>query len=303
MRFTVEPWSAEYGPSSEAAMLEAAQPPKLDVELDPSKWAAITPVSDGRTDVVFIDGVRRVDANVWIEQPGDLPVLGLCAVYAAGAVRANGTAEVVAVEAARGLFTSALGASDLETKHGSYRVHPSAGESPEDLWLAIQSEMGKLEGEIARTFGEESLVVVDGPLSHGRHPNGVVGYIKRQHTHYLPPEVRPVLLNLPVARRTPIFLIGGRSNRYSWYQRLAVGGGPAGGLVRCEVAADSPIDEAIRLADTVASLLPRFASHPHKDPRAPQNLYPIAGLERTLRGRLGDPSLMERAIRLASAGR
>ena len=32
MRFTVEPWSAEYGPSSEAAMLEAAQPPKLDVE-------------------------------------------------------------------------------------------------------------------------------------------------------------------------------------------------------------------------------------------------------------------------------
>jgi hypothetical protein len=72
--------------------------------------------------------------------------------------------------------------------------------------------------------------------------------------------------------------------------------------VRCEVAADCAIDEAIELADTVASVLPRFASEPHKDPRAPQNLYPIAGLERTLRRRLGDPSLMERAIRLASAG-
>lgn len=302
MRFTVEPWSAEYGPSSEAAMQEAAQPPKLDVEMDPTRWAPITPDWDGRTDIVFIDGVRRVDANVWIEQERDLPALGLCAVYAAGAVHANGTAEVVAVESARGLFTSAIGAADLVTRHGVYRVHPSAGESPEDLWLAIQSEMGKQEGELARTFGGESLVVVDGPLSHGRHPNGVVGYIKRQHTHYLPPEVRPLLLDLPVARRTPIFLIGGRSNRYSWYQRLAAGGGPAGGLVRCEVAADGPIDEAIRLADSVASVLPRFASHPHKDPRAPQNLYPIAGLERTLRRRLGDPSLMERAIRRASAG-
>ena len=302
MRFTVEPWSAEYGPSSEAAMLEAAQPPKLDVEMDPERWAAITPAWDGRVDVVFIDGVRRVDANVWIHQDGDLPALGLCAVYAAGAVRANGTADVVAVESDRGLFTSALGASDLETRHGTYRVHPSVGESPEDLWLAIQSEMGKKEGELARAFGTDSLVVVDGPLSHGRHPNGVVGYIKRQHTHYLPPELRSVLLDLPVSRRTPIFLIGGRSNRYSWYQRLAVGGGPSGGLVRCEVAADCAIDQAIRLADTVASVLPRFASEPHKDPRAPQNLYPIAGLERTLRRRLGDPSLMERAIRLASAG-
>lgn len=302
MRFTVEPWSAEYGPSSEAAMQEAAQPPKLDVELDPERWTPITPAWDGHLDVVFIDGVRRVDANVWIEQAGGLPVLGLCAVYAAGAVRANGSAEVVAVRSERGLFTSAVGAADLATRHGTYRVHPSAGELPEDLWLSIQSEMGRHEGELAREFGEQSLVVVDGPLSHGRHPNGVVGYIKRQHTHYLPPDVRTLLLDLPVARRTPIFLIGGRSNRYSWYQRLAIGGGPTGGLVRCEIAADCAIDEAIRLADTVASVLPRFASEPHKDPRAPQNLYPIAGLERMLRRRLGDPNLMERAIRLASVG-
>lgn len=301
MRFTVEPWSAEYGPSSDPTMEEAAQPPKLDVEMDPERWRAITPAGEASKDVLFIDGVRRVDANVWIEQPDDMPVLGLCAVYAAGAVRANGSAEIVGVECARGLFTSAIGAGDLETRHGRYQVHPSAGESPEDLWLAIQSEMGKQEGELARSVLGTGLVVVDGPLSHGRHPNGVVGYIKRQHTHYLPVEVRHVLLDLPVARRTPIFLIGGSSNRYSWYVRLAAGNGPSGGLVRCEIAADAPIDEAIRLADTVTSTLPRFASEPHKDPRAPQNLYPIAGLERTLRRRLGDPMLMERAIRVASA--
>ncbi len=146
----------------------------------------------------------------------------------------------------------------------------------------------------------DSLVVVDGPLSHGSHPDGAVGYIKRQYTNYLPPELRRMLLDLPTGRRTPLFLIGGRSNRYSWYQRLAVMGGPGGGIVRCETSAAMSVSEAVAAADQVAATLPRYASEPHKDGRAPQNLYPIAGLERALRRRLGDPRLMERALRLAS---
>jgi hypothetical protein len=52
----------------------------------------------------------------------------------------------------------------------------------------------------------------------------------------------------------------------------------------------------------VTATLPRFASSPHKEPRAPQNLYPIAGLERALRRRLGDPALLYRELaRSASA--
>jgi hypothetical protein len=50
----------------------------------------------------------------------------------------------------------------------------------------------------------------------------------------------------------------------------------------------------------VAATLPRFASQPHNDPRAPQNLHPIAGLERELKRRLGDPLLLERALRQAA---
>jgi hypothetical protein len=57
----------------------------------------------------------------------------------------------------------------------------------------------------------------------------------------------------------------------------------------------------IALADRVALALPRFASAPHKDTRAPQNLYPIGGLERTLRHRLGDAAVVYRALRRASA--
>ena len=300
MRYTVESWAADYGSSSEPVMRDASEPPRLDVELPVGRWTPITPSSRGADVVVFIDGVRRVDANIWIERSDDLPVLGLCAVYAAGAVLADGAAATMVESSVdRGLFTSALDAEDLETRNGTYRAHLSEGETAEELWLSIQSQMGRQEGEIARRFSGQ-LVIVDGPLSHGSHPDGVVGYIKRQYTNYLPPELRRVLLDLPTGRRTPLFLIGGRSNRYSWYQRLAVMGGPGGGIVRCETSATMSVSDAVALADQVAATLPRYASEPHKDGRAPQNLYPIAGLERSLRARLGDPRLMERALRLAS---
>ena len=43
-------------------------------------------------------------------------------------------------------------------------------------------------------------------------------------------------------------------------------------------------------------VLPRFASRAYKDPRAPQNLMPVAGLEKRLRGLLGDPKLLHRTL-------
>jgi hypothetical protein len=70
--------------------------------------------------------------------------------------------------------------------------------------------------------------------------------------------------------------------------------------VRCEASSEVPIDAVPALADRLASVLPRFASRPHKDARAPQNLYPIAGLERELRRRLGDTHLLQRALRAAA---
>ena len=43
--------------------------------------------------------------------------------------------------------------------------------------------------------------------------------------------------------------------------------------------------DAIARAELVSACLPRFASQPHNEARAPQNLYPIAGLEGVLRRR------------------
>ena len=99
-----------------------------------------------------------------------------------------------------------------------------------------------------------------------------------------------------------MFVVGDRFSRFSWYLRLP---GPIthplAGIVRCEASCDLRVDAVVALADRVTSALPRFASQPHKDSRAPQNLYPIAGLERELRRRLGDPALLLRGLRIAAA--
>jgi hypothetical protein len=105
---------------------------------------------------------------------------------------------------------------------------------------------------------------------------------------------------LRVGQRTPLFAIG--EDRLSWYQRLP-GAGEEGwaGILRGEVARAVGTEEARRLADRAAVELPRMAGRPHRDPRAPQNMAPIAGLEERLRHRLGDRRLALRAVRRAAA--
>jgi hypothetical protein len=92
--------------------------------------------------------------------------------------------------------------------------------------------------------------------------------------------------------------------RHSWYLRLPCPiGSPWTGIVRIECGADLKRDTVIALANLSQVALPRFASTEYKDARAPQNLYPIAGLERQLRRRLGDPRLLYRALRQAATQR
>ena len=112
---------------------------------------------------------------------------------------------------------------------------------------------------------------------------------------------------LDVGERTPIFKFGEqRLERYSWYLRLATRraiDGAMAGLVRLEVAAFDGLDSASELAELTGATLPRFAPTPGRDPRAPQNLYPIGALESRLRHRLGDPALIRRASRRPSTRR
>jgi hypothetical protein len=304
----VEAWAAEYGtPMEEAGALAAPEsPPDLAVEVPVERWAprrapaGVHPA----TVVLFTDGVRRIDARIWIDDGDGGTRLGVCASYAAGLVRTEApTAKVVAADVRRGLFTAASAAEAVVTRHGNFVVRAvAAADRPDQLALAVQQRMGELEVELAAQAGDADLIVVDGPLRGRQHVPNAIGYVKTHHVAYLPPIVEGVVGALAPGERTPMFLTTTSWSRYSWYVRLpGASGHPWAGVVRCEASADLEPATAAGLADLATVTLPRFASEGHKDPRAPQNLYPIAGLERTLRHRLGDPGLMYRAL-CASAG-
>ncbi len=312
MRLAVEAWAPEYGaPTDETAITGDTDPVDATVEVPLARWGPRTPVpGTARADcVAFVDGVRRVDARVWVTDDDGVARQGICATYAAGVVACRGTtAALGGAEVRRAMFAPSEGSTAVATRHGTYRHVPVPSDDPDRLAIALQDAMAELEHRVSAEAGLEALgedpdglVVVDGPLRERIRLPRAVGYVKTHRTPYLPPEVALVVGALAAGSRTPLFLIGGRFARWSWYLRLP---GPVAhpwaGVVRGEVSADLNVAEAVVLADRLALMLPRFASVPQKDPRAPQNLFPIAGLERELRRRLGDPLLMLRALQAAA---
>ena len=124
MRYTVDGWDPAYGASLELEeyLQESTADVAVDLELPAGAWHAL----DVRTDspapaaMLFVDGVRRIEARVWIDSPGDPGAVqaapgpateataALCASYAAGVVCCCGQqAHLVTAELRRGLFSVA----------------------------------------------------------------------------------------------------------------------------------------------------------------------------------------------------
>jgi len=311
--FSVDPWDPGYGMAYSDEMSgengrESAAELDLDLELPASAWRPLT--ADARhpvpATILFLDGVRRIDARVWVHGQGPQPAPGIAASYAAGLVCLTGTARIGDVIVSRGLFTAADGVADIDSRHAVYLARKAAGPGLEQLSLALQQHLSDAEVQLALAFRKTSrdgddLLFVDGPLRGRTHLDRTIGFIKTHHTSYLPPAQAAVVGELASGQRTPAFTMGTSWRRNSWYLRLP---GPAAvpwsGVVRLECSAGLPRDEVIRLAELSALVLPPLASSPHKDPRAPQNLVPIGGLERELRRRLGDQQLLYRALRAAA---
>jgi hypothetical protein len=231
---------------------------------------------------------------------------GVCACWAAGVVRCSRRARVMLTEVRRGVFCPGVSVDPIVTRHGDYRPFPVPDTAGDAVAQALGRARGELEGRVAveaKAAPEvrSQLLVVDGPLGDRRHIPGAVGYVKTHHVSYLPADLQPIATGLGTGERTPLFAIGDHRFRYSWYMRLpGAAAHPWWGIVRCEASGDLSRAEAVDLADRVTATLPRFASQPHNDPRAPQNLHPIGGLERELRHRLGHPAVMDRALREAA---
>jgi hypothetical protein len=311
MRFAVDAWDPAYGSSVELADEPApVAAPVTDIET--ADWAPVPPVLvPVPATVLFVDGGRRIDARVGIDEPPGTGAgtggFGICASYAAGVVACAGpVARLAVAQVHRGLFTATAAATAVSTTAGDYPLRTSTSDAGDDLSLALQRALGAAELTAAAAARDDlsgdDLLVVDGPLRGRAHLPRAIGYIKSHRASYLPPELNAVVVALAAAERTPVFRMGTSWDRYSWYLRLPCRpNGTWAGVVRIECGAELPPADAIRLATLSQAVLPRYASTEHKDRRAPQNLHPIAGLERQLRRRLGHPGVLYRALRRAAA--
>ncbi|BCB87945.1 hypothetical protein [Phytohabitans suffuscus] len=310
-RLFVDTWAASYGAAfggGEGPSSPSTAQVETDAELPPGEWRPLeAPRGVSSPGVVLlVDGVQRIDATLSTEEEDGGSYAGLAASYAAGVVRCDlgvGAAELAGAQVARGFFTASPSVGDVVAGQIRYALHKveGAGELSK-LPASVQGPLTALEIELsgaARTGGD--LLVVDGPLRGRRQLPRTIGYIKTQDKQYLPPALTLVVTALRPGQRSPIFKQGTAWGCWSWYLRLPGGNGaPWSGMVRVECSPDLPVEQAVELANLSLVTLPRFASTPYKDPRAPQNLIPIAGLERRLRGLLGDARLLHRALTLAT---
>jgi hypothetical protein len=264
-----------------------------------------------------IDGVMRSDARAMVTQD-DIRFLGLFCSHATGAVIVEQRVErveIVEMQVQR-LFITGSGQSGpdaVQVPAGTsspltYVSHSSPATTPDKLSEALINEMRQAESKIAEKLsGPDKLILADGNLTYVGGSSSVVGVIKSIYRMYLSTKRTQILERLEPGQRTPLFRIQGGKKRESYdvlscYLRLTR---PRriehvfAGLVRLEVKASLGPDKAIVLLDQAAIKVFELASRAPKDPRAPQNLLPVGGLERQLRRRLGDPQLVRRGIEKA----
>jgi hypothetical protein len=307
----IDPWATEYG----SALLfddedDGAGCPELDLTVETNQWAPITPGDVPHPEkLVFVDGVQRIDARVVADHEGAV-VHGAFASMAVGAVTSLGAGQaqvgpprvqrvlaLAASRAPRDTIAVPCGSMDL-----AFETELFPGTGYAGVAQAIDSRRRDMESALGQELASEgdALVVLDGRLRLLPTPRtAVVGYTKTLHQRYLDRPEADVLLQLEAGQRTPLFAILGQNTVFSWYQRLAARRAidySLAGVVRLETPTGAGPAQAALLADQTARYLPRFASTPERDPRAPQNLLPVGGLEARLRHEMGEQQWIRRSI-------
>jgi hypothetical protein len=306
----LDPWAAEYEGAIQIGDGEEEPAARVDIRVERAVWEAHRPApAPAPRRIAFVDGVRRIEHRLLVED-ASRTVFGLLGSYGVGAAVVDGSARVAHETVGRAAVTGGgvrLPRFEAAVSNGRAVVRFEPASEPENTPTApvqgLQTAMRKSEAGLAeRLSAETDVVFLDGPLTYltAAAPGRVVGYVKRLLRSYLDPSAAAILPRLVAGERTPLFLVEGqREPRYSWYLRLAPGRpiqSALAGIVRLETRATPGLDAARALADLSARELPRFASDAARDPRAPQNLVPIGALEARLKHRLGDATIIRRAI-------
>jgi len=314
----IDPWAVEQGAETQVdPEAEDAAEVRLEVEVAPEAWAPIRPgyVAMPRS-VCFVDGVRRIDLRVMrvLEGEGGAPIIcyGAFGSHAVGAVEVRPSGVPTRPREAAFLIERVGRALLIGGGHEVPDVPLAPGivylgaaidmNDPIAPQIRLHRQMRIAEEGLGRELAavEGRLVIMDGPLSFEDKQKGLaLGAVKRLHQLYLPRELLPILMKLGRGERTPIFHIGGRYPRYSWFVRLSATGPtepPWSGLMRLELHEHVGVERGVMLANLSAGVLPEFSPARGHDPRAPQNLLPIGALEHHLRHALGDQMLIRRHL-------
>jgi hypothetical protein len=291
-----------YGPGVEPADPDTAE---VDTGAEGVPWAAVSPRgAPGEAELVFIDGVQRIEAWLTASVPDEpWPITGAAFAVGVGAVRAGIARRAMVERVAVERYAISTGDRPIQLPgFGSFRWRALSGAPEREgaLYALVNEHRRRLERRLTEEMGgEDRLVLVDGPLPRSAELTGpVAGIVKSHHARYLAGPEAELVPRLAIGQRTPLFAIG--ADRLSWYQRLP-GADGWGGVLRGELPRALGLVRAREAADRATLELPRFAGREHRDPRAPRNLAPINGLETRLRHRLGDRRLALRAVRRAAA--
>lgn len=302
-----DPWTPDHGMGFEAVPDEP--PARAEPFVETEDWGrAIGPSAFPPGPVWFVDGVRRVELRL-LARDGNAQAFGLFGTFAVGAVRSHGRATFADHAVDRAVVVGGgLEPARVEVEVGgcalAYRPVSDPGSEPDRPLHRLQKEMQRAESDLAirlAAAGDE-LVLADGRWASQQPTSSpVVGIVKRWTRAYLLPEQEALVASLGPGERTPLFGLAEPDEplaRYAWYARLCAmrpEWHDHAGVVRCEVRAGIGLDVARALADRVTSLLPAFSGRT-SDPRYPQNLAPVAGLERWLQHRMGHRGLIRRAL-------
>jgi hypothetical protein len=251
--------------------------------------------------LVFVDGVRRMEAHLTLELRGavDRAVAGA---HGVGAVvcRPGETPVWASCRVTRYIVWEGGQAVPLAASGGfSWKVDSLPPRAVATAEVRLQSLMRDAERDLAEDLADEGRVVVlDGPLTRVRtQGRRVIGYVKTHSRIPLDSCGREVVASLRPGQRTS--LLAPRDDVYSTYLRLpsATTTGTWGATVRLEIPTHVGVTRASAWADEACAHLPLYAGVAHIDARAPQNLQTVAALENHLRHLLGDSGLAARAVR------
>ena len=256
--------------------------------------------------LAFVDGTMRTEARLTLTDEDGKVHVGLAGSWAAGAVLVteNAPAAIARVVVGRATIVTGGQAVRLPRRPGGWAwdAYAVAGSDLRAARKFLQRRMRDAEAGIAEALCRDGwLTMLDGPLHGIRHRRGlpIVGYVKSHHRRLLAAKCWKRVPTLAVGERSGLFAKG---DELACYLRVGDPGPWASGwagIARIELPAGIGFAAAADAADRALAALPGFASALHRNPRAPVNLTPVAGLERHLHHRQGDLRLATRAVREA----